>query len=499
MRLSIVNYGTSAKVEVPSFARKEDEAILAAVREIATSQNMGKGAAIVSEVLHTDLRNQNWRSYAKKGMDEACKTFYFPHFTPFLMHHEMGGGGLLGGGDPSLISVGTNVFAQYSKKMVETPVGVATGYVKVGTFIGENAKVGDTLAIDAIQSRRLMTLSIGARVADEDYRCSVCGLSRYDEECSHDLGKEYEGKLCYVDVRNPFFREYSAVYNPSDINAVIRRMDVEESANGKPAEEHCIDMLQVPSHLNIYEISGSKVYPSAAIPSKENTMGNKNTTTTPETTAPDANAELIKGYEETIKALELTIKQKDETITVLSLSLKEKIEALNAMIAASEETDPDEKNDPEPEPEPAPATTAPAESAPATTTEETTTETVPAPAAQEAAPNGDGVADPTPAAPASDVTTDSEVPGSQSQETTPDGSGSTETVPEVPEGTTENSGGSTDVPKADLRNLMLRGSLGNLTNKVSTKKIGSRTEVTATKKEGAPFQFRSLYEVIRDK
>lgn len=496
MKLSIVNYGTSAKVQVPSYAKREDDAILAIAKDIVVNQGMGKGAMIVSEVMHTGLRNQNFREYAAKGMDVACRTFYEPHFTPFLMHHEMGGGGLLGGGDPKLVSVGTNLIAQFTKKTVETPVGTANGYVKVGTFISEASKIGDLRAIDAIQARQLMTLSIGARVSDEDYTCSVCGLSRYDDECEHTLGKEYDGKICFVNVRNPFFREYSAVYNPSDINAVIRRMDVEESANGRPVEEHCVDMLQVPSQLNIYEVSGSKVYPSAAIPTKETDMSkpNQTTETAPEPQSTES-ADVTKPYqdkiqalESTIKDLEGTIKTKDATIAVLSLSLKEKIDALNALIATTEENDEEEETPPA-----APQTSAaPAESAPAVEDQNPPASTQP----EESAPAASTgpVADPAPAKPESNEES-TEVPGStEPQESTPE---STEPAP-APESTPVSST-QPEVPTAGLRDLMLSGSLSVLGNAAALKRSGIRHEGTATRKEGAPFQFKSLREVIRDK
>jgi len=485
MRLSIVNYGTSAIVNVPAYAKREDDAILKSVKEIIAAQNMGKGAAIVSEVLHTDLRNGNMRSYMKKGMDVAAQSFYAPHFTPFLMHHEMGGGGFLSSGDPKLVSVGSNVYAQYFRKAVETATGPASGYLKVGTFVSDSTKIGETLAIDAIQSRRLMSLSIGARVADEDYRCSICGKSRYDEECDHSLGKEYDGQMCFVEVYNPFFREYSAVYNPSDINAVIRRMDVEE-AEGSVKEEHLVDMMDSLIHLNVYEVTGAKVFPSAPIPSEESAMKTKEelaAEAAAEAAKGGVSAELIASYEEAIKARDAIITKKDEVIAVLAASLKDKIDALNAFATDSAETEPEG-----------------GEPAASTETHEDGNGTD-APPAQPAAPATESAPDPAPAAPASDVATETEVQGSAAPETTPDAPQTTETTDQPAEDppATEETGESSEVERVDLRSHLLSGSLTNLGNRIAKKKSVLQNEDTAAGKEGAPYTFRSLHEVIRDK
>jgi hypothetical protein len=355
MRLSIVNYGTSINPEVPKYAKMEDNALIKVASGIIEEKNMPKGAIVVSEVMHTDLVNFNNRSYVQKGLPEAVKSFYYPHFTPFLMHHEMGGGGLFGGGKPDLISVGTNLMAQMYRRKIETPTGIASGYVKVATFVPETSMVGNQNAIDALQSRQLMTLSIGSRVSDEDYRCSICNKSLYDEECDHSLGKEYEGEKCHAKVYNPLFREYSAVYNPSDINAVVRRMDVMEGEGYIEGEEHQVDK-NYGGYVAIYDtmngvfpsvnmgaftgkdIGGSDI-PSKETPAKE-VKDMSNTAKVDYSDMPEDLLELIevsKTAKRELAAKDKKIKNLERLVNVLAVALKEKLEGNFTTVQEEEE------------------------------------------------------------------------------------------------------------------------------------------------------------------
>ena len=339
MRLSIVNYGTHINPSVPKYAKMEDNALIKLASEIIEDKNMPKGAVIISEVMHTDLVNFNNRAYVQKGLPDAVKSFYFPHYTPFLMHHEMGGGLL--GGDPNLISVGVNLMAQMYKRKVETPTGIASGYVKVATFIPEVSVVGGQSAIDALQSRQLMTLSIGSRVSDEDYRCSICGHSLYSEECEHVTGKEYDGSKCYAKVYNPLFREYSAVYNPSDINAVVRRMDVMEGESYIDGEEHHVDQ-NYGGYVAIYDTM-SGVYPSVdmgALTGKDTDVPPQETpakevkdmasvTKDNDSSIPKEVARLIqvcKTAEKELAAKDARIEELEQLVNILAATLREKMD-----------------------------------------------------------------------------------------------------------------------------------------------------------------------------
>jgi len=307
MKLSAVNYNNDQTSKLKTVLDKEDEAILRKAETIITEKNLGKGGLIISEVLHTDLVNLNHRSYNKKGMSESINSFHTPYYTPFLMHHETGGGGMFGGGDPNLIAVGVSVWAEYIKRTTDTVNGIASGYVKVATHIAHDSMVGNTNTLSAIQSRRLMALSIGASVSDKNYTCSVCNQPRRSGDCDHELGETYKGKLCYAEVANPVFKEYSAVYSPSDIIAAIRKLYVSE-ANGGVEERHEIDQSMGLWTMGLYEVSGTKQYPSAPIPSVHETE--TGTGVTEEEVKPEA----IKKLNDLLTTITAKVTEKEKTI-----------------------------------------------------------------------------------------------------------------------------------------------------------------------------------------
>ena len=267
MRLSIVNYPKSISPKMKTTVTTEDDELLKQAKERVDEMNFGRGALIISEVLHTDLANLNNRVYKKKGMAESVQSFVDPYPTPFIMHHDLGGGGMFGGGDPKLLSNGSNVVANYYSRRTETVNGIASGYVKVGTFIPNSAMIGNQRVIDAIQSRQLYALSIGASVQEANHRCSICGNPIYSEECDHRTGQIYDGVKCLAEIYNPLFKEYSAVYNPSDVVAAIRRMDLNEAEKNPLLANECriIDNGFDVCELSLYELS-SKVYASSDIP-----------------------------------------------------------------------------------------------------------------------------------------------------------------------------------------------------------------------------------------
>jgi hypothetical protein len=355
MRLSIINYGTGVNVDIPAYAKREDDALMKSARDIVEAQNMGMGGIIVSEVMHTDLANLNNRIYVQKGLVEAVKTFYQPHYTPFLMHHNSGGG-LFSSGDPSLVSVGTSILSKMIRRKVETATGIASGYVKVATFVPETSMIGNQKALDTLQSRQVMTLSIGSRINDEDYKCSICENSLYSDDCEHTVGQTYEKEKCYAMVHNPLFREYSAVYTPADINALVRRMDIMEGEGFVAGEEHIVDK-NYGGYLSIYEVAGT-VYPSVVAgnvsqevdngdsaphqptqPEERNNMADKNKdpkTSTPDTQGvpqdtppekvPEEIAELIEGYKRVIAGYKKRIESLQDLVDVLAKALKNEIE-----------------------------------------------------------------------------------------------------------------------------------------------------------------------------
>lgn len=341
MRLSIVNYGLDPNSEVPKYAKKEDDELINMATGLVQDLNFGTGAIIVSEAFHTGLKNSNHRKYMEKGMQDSILTFYKPHLTPFLMHHESGGGMM--GGNPELLSVGSNILSKYVRRAMETPLGVATGYGKVVTFIPSDSYVGGQRSIDALRSRRLLTLSIGARVNDKDYRCSICGLSLYDEECEHSAGTEYEGKMCMAEVYNPLFREYSAVYNPADVYAAVRRMDVLEGEGSNIDKHHVIDQEPGPGYLHIYDAIGKTIHPSTEVKHSEGGEAMSDKAQKPSQSDQAADAAL----NDIIESYEDQLREKDKVIISLATALRDRLDEIEELKSIQDLEGPTASDEPE--------------------------------------------------------------------------------------------------------------------------------------------------------
>jgi len=264
--LVIVNYGIEINKKLSAEFQKEDDAILAKAKNIIEKHNFGRGSIIISEVLHTDYTDKNMYNYQSTNMNSSVKTFYEPFFTPFLTYH-----------DERSTPIGTNVFSVYIKRLTELYDGVASGYVKLATFIPVTSKVGDEYTTDLIQQRRFISTSVGARVAMDNYKCSICGKSLMSIECTHELGKIYNDKLCYAAIHKPVFKENSIVLgNPANINAMIRRMynlTIESAETDDPkAIKNIIHHQLTPLSMNIYENATERIFPSAEIPLESTTQ-----------------------------------------------------------------------------------------------------------------------------------------------------------------------------------------------------------------------------------
>ena len=259
-KLFIINYGidmTSDKL--PDVIKAEDERLMAAGRATVDRLSMGKGALMVSEVLHANVPTlNNWR-YMADGLAAATASFYKTTLTPFLMHHNDGTGCC----NHDAVAIGSNVYAEYISSDIAHPMGTAAGYVKVVTFIPESSMIGTEKALDLIQARRLMALSAGANVASKDFLCSICGKPIRSSDCEHTPGRLYDGKQAVIDIYNPRFIEYSAVYDSADIVASIRRVDLLDAA-GSTDRESIVDQNHMPLHMSFFDTT--KVFASASIP-----------------------------------------------------------------------------------------------------------------------------------------------------------------------------------------------------------------------------------------
>ena len=347
-KLFIINYGVDMTADkLSDTIKEEDERLMKAGRETVDRLGMGKGALMVSEVLHTGVpTNNHWR-YMQQGLSDAVGSFYKQSLTPFLMHHNDGANDLAVN---SAIAIGSNVYAENIIRDVVHPAGNAQGYVKVVTFIPKDSMVGNEKALDLIQSRRLMALSVGATVASHNFLCSICGKSVRSSDCEHSPGRVYDGRKMIIDIYNPRFIEYSAVYDPADIVATIRRVDLCDSSGSSTENETIVDQNPYPLHLSFFD--SKKVFASASIPQ--------------ETTSMDLN-DILKlesqgKLRDAILAMGTELKHRDEIIGTLSdtvVSLTKTKDSVTASAAVS---------DPAPakvEPETPPATDPAPETPPA--------------------------------------------------------------------------------------------------------------------------------------
>lgn len=86
-------------------------------------------------------------------------------------------------------------------------------------------KINDIDSIKKIQDGRYQTVSVGSKA--KEVTCSICGGPiGWDHE--HELGKEYDGKICYWDIKVDRYREISFTNIPADAseNHVARVTEV---------------------------------------------------------------------------------------------------------------------------------------------------------------------------------------------------------------------------------------------------------------------------------
>ncbi len=273
----IVNYGVKVNPsDLPKDIVQENERLRAVALDTMKRmnfQNTKNGAVIVSEVLHTGIPTENNWEYMSRGLSDAARTFYFPNFTPFLLNHNNGSQKT---GQQDIVGKGVNIHAEYISRNTEHPKGIATGYIKVATFIPEHSTHDRVKVIDLIGSRQIMHLSAGAVTKPDDNVCSICSKGYFAEDHTHKAGKVYKGQMCIRQMYNPRFREYSAVPgNPGDIGATLREMSViQDSLYGAPAEDFSgydfIVSSDMASSLVVYDTG--KIYSLGGIRTDDSTL-----------------------------------------------------------------------------------------------------------------------------------------------------------------------------------------------------------------------------------
>ena len=146
------------------------------------------------EAIHSIL-TKNFTLYSPEALRESAQRWTEPYERPVIMHHN----------DEDGTIIGRVKKAKYTNKTKETG--------KPGLILSLN--ISEKQGIEGVKSGRLLTVSIGANASD--VRCSVCGKNIAEEDCPHQRGEIYDGKLCYWVVEklgDP--KEISYVIVPSD-------------------------------------------------------------------------------------------------------------------------------------------------------------------------------------------------------------------------------------------------------------------------------------------
>ncbi len=192
---------------------------------------------------HSDMPI-NMRIYTADELKKAVKTFLEPYEKPVLSHHNSIDGEPLGRVVDAQYMTRDEwlTFAQDKKFTDKKFPENATGAVVL------KVKITDSAAIKKINDKRYKTLSIGFVV--EDLVCSICGASRFDGECEHELGEEYDGEIMYYLTKDMEFTEISFVNVPADgyatVNTIEESDDTEEA--GDYADEDIYEDSVVGSH-----------------------------------------------------------------------------------------------------------------------------------------------------------------------------------------------------------------------------------------------------------
>ena len=236
-KVIVSNYSLVLSRKPKSSEEKMHEALVEEVLQIANAHGLPKGYVCVIEAAHTGVPNAKNIIYMSKGMDEAVKTYYTPSWKPLMFNHKTASDFSSFFYDSNSYPIGRIIKAEFRKSKVETPNGVGDGCIVVGAYIPETASLPDgTRVIDALKSRQLMHVSIGAYFPRDKVRCTICGKnpleaasSEKSAPCDHVPGMVYDGKKCYYTMSDPSFEELSIVTNPADAGAAILAVAVTDS------------------------------------------------------------------------------------------------------------------------------------------------------------------------------------------------------------------------------------------------------------------------------
>lgn len=145
------------------------------------------------------LATRNYTRYMPEALRGCIESWTKPYPRPIIKFHN----------DVDGETIGRIIEASY----IDNSPSTNTPAIKVKAAIGKQESIQD------IESKILLTVSIGVGVSD--CRCSICGQDYFAGECEHIRGKEYDGEMCYIDIYSMEARELSFVIVPSDPYAML--------------------------------------------------------------------------------------------------------------------------------------------------------------------------------------------------------------------------------------------------------------------------------------
>ena len=146
------------------------------------------------EVSHPSKVNKNYRIYP--NAKQKVSTFTKPYNKPVLAFHD------------SWKIIGYVLSASYRRKSHIDPELDA---------IVTNIVITDDKAIENFKRKLYRTFSVG--MERQEAKCSICGKNI--DDCEHEPGEYYDGKLCYTKAYIGDYLELSAVAVPADEMAFI--------------------------------------------------------------------------------------------------------------------------------------------------------------------------------------------------------------------------------------------------------------------------------------
>jgi hypothetical protein len=186
--------------------------------ELTESDGNAKRALVIElAAIHEGL-TANYNKYSAKELEKALESWVAPYPKPVIQNHDLYN-------EP----LGRIMAARMDKETDGSP------------FTRLQIAVLDQQAMEKVLDQRYLTGSVGGRA--EHALCSVCGTDWATAEmfslpCRHQRGKVYKGQLCYMEMKDIGFKEYSFVNSPADSRSTVRTIGGSTEDTGTDKEEN---------------------------------------------------------------------------------------------------------------------------------------------------------------------------------------------------------------------------------------------------------------------